>query len=378
MLRCPSCKSRVKAGETECDICGIDLRNQPAVALLTPPVHAATPAAPVKSAQVTQAAHTEKAVVPPPTQITSVQAMLPMKPSVKAKPKRLPKPTGVTVKTPGPRGSSRRVRVQDGRLSMPGSERRIDLLPVLMGFVALVFVVGLFAFAAMRNQPKTTAQSAQATVAGTANAIVDGVTPESRVTVAFAQVAPTDTPLPLPTQAPSATSAPTETAIPTEVLATVVANAENSQAGQDGQQVVHIVRAGETCLSIARKYGIKLADFVAANKLNVNACLIRVDDRLIVPGLVIVTPTPLPTPELTSADVATAVVTVSVTAVLTSTIETQGQTYVVRTGDTCYVIAQRFGVNVADLAALNKLRLNYCLIRQGDILKVPARPTPKP
>lgn len=86
---------------------------------------------------------------------------------------------------------------------------------------------------------------------------------------------------------------------------------------------VHVVQAGETLYSIARRYGVTVADLVAANGI-ANPDRINVGQRLEIPGGT-VPPAPAP------------------------------RTHVVQPGETLLAIALRYGVTVYGLQAANDI-----------------------
>jgi LysM repeat protein len=110
----------------------------------------------------------------------------------------------------------------------------------------------------------------------------------------------------------------------------------------------HVVQAGDTLSSIARRFGTTVGAIQLANGI-VDANRIRVGTSLTVPGSPATAPaTPAPAPAVTptpapaSATGAPAGRTVSVS-------------YVVRNGDSLSSIAQRFGVRLSALRTANRL-----------------------
>jgi LysM repeat protein len=83
---------------------------------------------------------------------------------------------------------------------------------------------------------------------------------------------------------------------------------------------LYVVRTKDTAFSIARRFGISLADLAAANNL-ASASEIKIGQLLILPGV--------PGPS--------------------------SSTHVVQKGDTLYSIARRYGTSVETIAALNQL-----------------------
>lgn len=104
----------------------------------------------------------------------------------------------------------------------------------------------------------------------------------------------------------------------------------------------HTVKAGETLYSIAVRYGVTVQQFVTVNRL-VNPNLIRIGQVLTIPGAGGTTPPPT-----------------SITR------------HTVRSGETLYAIALKYGVTVQQLAATNKIS-NPNLIRVGQVLTIPTR-----
>lgn len=110
---------------------------------------------------------------------------------------------------------------------------------------------------------------------------------------------------------------------------------------------VHVVRAGDTLTTIARRSGVTVAQIATANGMRTTD-LLTIGRRLVVPGANASTPS-------TSAPAA----------------PVNGGIYVVRAGDTLGVIAARLGVSADALAAANGLR-NANVIAIGQRLRVPS------
>ncbi|MBP7147467.1 MAG: LysM peptidoglycan-binding domain-containing protein [Acidobacteria bacterium] len=126
---------------------------------------------------------------------------------------------------------------------------------------------------------------------------------------------------------------------------TAVASSRRSTAG--GSTVRHTVRKGETLWSVARRYGVTLEDLRAANGLG-RKSTIKVGQKLKVPG---------------QEKAAAAVPDLPVAPVRETTV------HVVRRGETLFRIAQRYGLTVEGLCALNNLAPN-AVLHPGDQLKV--------
>jgi LysM repeat protein len=145
---------------------------------------------------------------------------------------------------------------------------------------------------------------------------------------------------------PTATPAPTFTPIP---------------------PVEYTVQSGDTCGGIALRFGVPLSELAALNNLDADRCLIRIGEKLVIP---VPTPTPGPT-ETLPPGVTPSPVAAGPTATLPPQI-----VYVVKGGDTCIEIAQRFNISLGQLIAQNNLDAN-CLIRMNQVLTITfATPTP--
>jgi len=112
---------------------------------------------------------------------------------------------------------------------------------------------------------------------------------------------------------------------------------------QSTGSVVHIVQWGENLTLIARRYGVGVTTIVQANGIT-NPDYIYAGQRLVIPS-----GAAPPVGETT--------------------------TYVVRSGDTLYAIARRFGTTVNEIVALNSI-LNPNLIYIGQQLEVPGQGAP--
>jgi LysM repeat protein len=133
-------------------------------------------------------------------------------------------------------------------------------------------------------------------------------------------------------------------------------------------EVIHIVRPGETLFRIALRYGVTVSDLAAANSI-ANPARIFAGQQLRIPGGATVPPAATRT-----APPATA--TLSATAAPPAT-----TSYTVQRGDTLFKIAARFGTSVSELIRLNQLS-NPNVIFVGQVLQLPATvstaPTPVP
>ena len=117
---------------------------------------------------------------------------------------------------------------------------------------------------------------------------------------------------------------------------------------------VYVVQTGDTLYQISVKFGVSMADIMAANGI-ANSNLIYVGQRLVIPS--------------------------TSTGTGTSGSGT-GSVYVVQTGDTLYKISVKFGVSMANIMSANGLT-NPNIVYVGQRLMIPpaggaAAPTPVP
>lgn len=137
-----------------------------------------------------------------------------------------------------------------------------------------------------------------------------------------------------------ATTAPTQTAIPPASGTTT-----------------YVVQPGDNLFRIALRFGLTRNELAAANNIT-NQNLIFAGQTLIIPATGTV-PTTTPTP-----------VAPTVTATMTPTEPTPGQTYVVQPGDSLLRLAARFNTTITALVQLNNIA-NPNLIFIGQVLTLP-------
>ncbi len=125
----------------------------------------------------------------------------------------------------------------------------------------------------------------------------------------------------------------------------------------------HTVRAGESIISIAIRYGVTVDALVKTNRLT-SADFIRIGQKLTIPDRPTSTPTPTPAPSATLTSLPTAT-------------PMGRRTHTVRAGESIISIAIRYGVTVADLIRANGLT-NFDFIRIGQELIIPDSPTSTP
>ena len=126
------------------------------------------------------------------------------------------------------------------------------------------------------------------------------------------------------------------------------------------QQITHTVQPGENLFRIGLKYGVSWEAIRDANGLP--GTTIYVGQQLIIPSSGTPAPAPEPVPQPAPAP------------------QPASGTYTVQRGDTLFLIANRFGVNMWDIAAANQLR-NPSLLYVGQVLVIPGAgqpPAPPP
>jgi LysM repeat protein len=118
-------------------------------------------------------------------------------------------------------------------------------------------------------------------------------------------------------------------------------------AQETGEQVIHVVQAGDSLYRIALRYGVTIDEIVTANSLT-NSWRILVGQELVIPGLTV--------PD--NSDV-----------VENPLIAGTPTTYTVQPGDTLKAIADRYNLTVEQLIRANNIT-NPNIIYRGQELKV--------
>ncbi len=205
--------------------------------------------------------------------------------------------------------------------------------------------------------------TAEPTATATAEAIV-----ETSEVVTIALVAerptPTATAEPSATALPTATATATQTSIPTATFTATPTPLPTLDA------MSYTVKAGDTLLGIARRFGVSVDDLLVANDLTAqDATRIRPDMVLVIPPGGVLPATAAPT-------------TPPATPTATST-PAPAVSYTLRAGDTVIGIATRFGITVDNLLAANGLTAQDAPgLQIGSVLVIPAPgqtfPTPTP
>lgn len=124
-------------------------------------------------------------------------------------------------------------------------------------------------------------------------------------------------------------------------------------AAPNTDDVIYIVRRGDTLFSIARRFGVSLSALATANGIS-NPALIYVGQRLVIPGA--------------SSSTSTSVGAAS--GGNTGSTGPCAQKYIVQRGDTLRLIASKCGATVAALVSANRIA-NPNLIFVGQVLTIP-------
>ncbi|MCP5057592.1 MAG: LysM peptidoglycan-binding domain-containing protein [bacterium] len=131
---------------------------------------------------------------------------------------------------------------------------------------------------------------------------------------------------------------------------------------------LHTVAPGETVWAIARRYDLTVEELVDLNAI-ADVRQVSVGTELIVPGAPesILPELPEPAAELERPDVAAAPI---------PAVEDASHNYRVRRGETLWRIAQRHGIEAAELAAMNGMQRPERL-RAGRVIQVPGEAPPQ-
>jgi LysM repeat protein len=117
--------------------------------------------------------------------------------------------------------------------------------------------------------------------------------------------------------------------------------------GTPGMCSEHLIQVGETLYRIALQYGVSADEIAVANNI-LNPDLIEAGSTLLIPCVVPATPTPAQVPVVQGAETGSGQGGQGTTA-------TSRQIYTVQAGDNIYQISLRFGVDMAELVAINGL-----------------------
>ncbi|BCX05757.1 MAG: hypothetical protein KatS3mg053_3695 [Candidatus Roseilinea sp.] len=239
-----------------------------------------------------------------------------------------------------------KLRARPNSTIRPAQPKRSRLAQIPWGVIGVLAVIAFVIIGAMWLAQSTglTQTSAEPTIEVV---IQDPAAAENGVIAGGPQFPAAPTPTAEP---PTATPAPSPTPVPPRE---------------------YTVQSGDTCGGIAQRFGVRLGELAALNNLDTERCLIRIGDKLLIP---VPSPTPLPTATLPPGmppPPTAAPVPGEPTATLPAQI-----VYVVKGGDTCSEIAQKFNVTVELLMQQNNLDSN-CLIRMNQVLTITfATPTP--
>jgi LysM repeat protein len=119
----------------------------------------------------------------------------------------------------------------------------------------------------------------------------------------------------------------------------------------EGETSEYVVATGDSLSVIARRFGVSVAAIKAAN--NLSGDTIRIGQKLVIPaaGQVVPSAAPAPAPKAPAPAIS-------------------GQTYTVQEGETLGGIANRAGVKVQDLMAVNNIT-DPRKLRVGQVLQIP-------
>lgn len=112
------------------------------------------------------------------------------------------------------------------------------------------------------------------------------------------------------------------------------------------------VKSGDTLSSIAHRYGLSLSDLVSLNGIG-NKNIIRIGQRLVLPGKVNTTKPKRPTDRKRTSSASSGTKPVA-----------SGGIYIVKPGDCLGVIAQKYGVKVDDIRQANGVKGERIVVGQ--------------
>ena len=158
---------------------------------------------------------------------------------------------------------------------------------------------------------------------------------------------------------------------------------------ETGDYIVYIVKAGDSLYSIGQEYGLTVDELIDYNNLSTTS--LQINQQLLIPKTTEVL-TPISTYTVKSGDTLYSIANRYNTTVnelmslnnLTTSVLSVGQTlkvptstssannyveYVVKSGDSLYIISQRYNTTVDELKKLNNLSSN--LLSIGQVLKIP-------
>lgn len=110
-----------------------------------------------------------------------------------------------------------------------------------------------------------------------------------------------------------------------------------------GTGTTYTVKAGDTLYSIANRYKVSVSQLASANKLS-NANVIRIGQKLIIPGKAAAPAKPAPAPAATVK-------------------------HTVKSGDTLYSLSRKYGTTVTKIKTANKIGSSN-IIRVGQVLTI--------
>jgi len=174
-----------------------------------------------------------------------------------------------------------------------------------------------------------------------------------------------------------AASQPTQTSQPSQT----------PKPSQTSQTKVHIVQAGDTFYKLSQKYGVSMTELMKINGANENTIL-YIGQKLQIPQSAVSTPQPtpqptsVPSPTTKPSPTSTPRPTSTPTSNSTSTPSPTPNkpyitytSYTVKSGDTLWNIADKFGIPLPELLSANNMK-ESTILNVGVVLKIPVHNIP--
>lgn len=293
-VRCPACRSTVKAFDTHCWVCGTALAD--AAPRDTVVIDAATQDIAPAAEHGFDGIARRIAHLAPPGASNGSQALIPVGPLRTVNERTyFRRPPGTPRRQPAgpfllPAPAARSAHLAPP----PANARRNSAAQPLMAVAAMVFMaVAALTFAGRYLPDTAAAESASAVTRMPATAAQPtGTGVSSLVAIdlepAHTATQPAMTPTPRATRAPTSSPTAAPTALPTatatvQATTTPAPQPSPTNASSNAGATAYLVKNGDSCSEIARAYNISLASLIEANKLDAR-CRLLAGQTLTIPA----------------------------------------------------------------------------------------------